>query len=296
MSGFALDDQKKLYRTLGTRRMLSFDPRTEVVARQRFNRPIQDSHCRISTLADFAADWPEIFVEEGYEEAGNFILWVRGGDIDEIGREARLFQQMVGALPENGLARISLTINYDQWVGPAFEGSRRLTVTERRAYSATRLSDYLADFLQAGDADEALDEDRLCGLLAKAFGTAGGGSVSASAGLTFEPLSVVRYGTDPVVLTLSGMVVSTEKRAELRAHLEEGGWPFASDAWTDVTSLRFPDLTMKERIELEAAGGNPHAALTQLGFELDGVTQIPSLFDSFVRYHRFLPVTVAAEL
>jgi hypothetical protein len=276
--------------------MISFDPRVAVVARQRFNRPIQESRFRRTTLEEFATDWSEAFVEEGFEAARNFILWVRGGDVDQIGREARHFQHMVSALPENGLARITLRIDYELWTGPAFSDGRRRTVQELHASVAEKLRDYLGDYLQMADYDAPMNEEGLGRLLAKAFGTAGGIAVGGSTGLTFEPVSVVRYGTAPSFVTISGMVVAAANRHLLRPHLEEGGWPFASSSWTEVADLRFPDLTPKERIELEAAGGARASAGMHLRFDLDEATEETGLFDSFVRYHRFFPFTVAADL
>lgn len=295
MSGFAADDQKKLYRTLGLRRMLSFDPRIEVVARQRFNRPIQDGRARIATFQEFASDWRQAMIEEGFEEATNYILWVRGGSTEEIGREARHFQQMVGALPENGIARITLEVRYDEWTGPLHAEGRRRTVSDLQQSVRERLGDYLADFLQTGDLAGPLDEDGLCRMLAKAFGTAAGTAVPGATGQVFEPLSIVRYGS-PACLTISGMVVANARRDALRSFVDAGDWPFSSRSWTELTDLRFPDLTLKERIELEAAGGNRTAALAQLHFDLDSATENTGLFDSFVRYHRFFPTTVTAEI
>lgn len=296
MSGFAVDDQKKLYHTLGIRRMMSFDPSIAIVSRQRFNKPIFESRFRRTTLEEFASGWSDAFVEEGLEGAGNYILWIRGGDADEIGREARHFQHMVGALPEDGLARITLRVEYDRWTGPLVADGRRRTVRELHASVAGRLRDYLGDYLQEADYASPMDPEGLSRLLAKAFGAAAGKAVSGSTGLTFEPLSVVRYGATTSFVTISGMVLATESRALLRAHLHDGDWPFASSSWTEIADLRFPDLTSKERIELEALGDDRSAARLQLGFDLDEATGESGMFESFVRYHRFLQATVIADL
>lgn len=296
MSGFAVDDQRKLYHTLGIRRMMSFDPSTAIVSRQRFNKPIFESRFRRTTLEEFASGWSQAFIEEGLEEAGNYILWIRGGDADEIGREARHFQQMVGALPEDGLARITLRVDYDSWTGPLVADGRRRTVKELHGSVAERLRGYLGDYLQESDYNSSMGPEGLSRLLAKAFGTAGGMAVPGNTGLTFEPLSVVRYGAPTSFVTVSGMVLATGNRALLRSNLCEGDWPFASSSWTEVADLRFPDLTSKERIELETLGNDRAAARARLGFDLDEATGEVGLFDSFVRFHRFLPATVAADL
>ena len=296
MSGFALDDQKKLYNTLGLQRMLSFDPDEHVVSRQRFNKPGRDGRTTIATFEQFAADWPQIFAEEGIEDVDNYILWVRRQSSEEIGQGVGYFQQMVGALPENGIARITLQIDYEAWAGPLFDGGRRLAVVERRDEVRRKVAEHLADHLSTGDLASAMDEDGLQRVLAKAYGNAAATAIGTSTGITFEPLSVVAYGTGISSLTLTGMVVDTLKRETLRELIDEDGWPFASPTWADVNLVRLPDLTLRERFELEAARGDRTSALGRLHFDLDAATGGTGLFDSFARYHRFFPAMVAAEL
>jgi hypothetical protein len=295
MSGFAMDDQRKLYRTLGERPMLSFDERQAVVARQRFNRPSIRSRVTISSFEHFATNWQRIFVEEGFEHACNHILWVRRDTADQVHQGVRLFQQMVSGLAVGSIARITLNIDYDDWGGPLYaEGIRRLAI-DRRAEVREKVLEYLGEFLDEQDMIGEFDEERLYGALALAYGTAAASAVGGPTGNTFEPVSVIRYGAGPVDMTLTGMVVATADRERLRKCVEEGDWPFASLGWGDIKNLRLPDVTSRERFELEASAGDRQAAQKRLHFDLDEATGEEGVFDNFSRYHRYLPATVTAE-
>ena len=296
MSGFALDDQRKLYRSLGLRRMLAFDERKATVDRQRFNRPSIRNRVRIATLADFAADWPRIFVEEGLEDAANYILWVRADTSEHVGEEVRHFQQLVGSLGVGGIARITLSIDYDRWAGPTHAGTGRRTVTERGEEARGRVGDYLSEFLEVGDYADPLDAASLYRCISKAFGFGAATAVGLSSGRTFEPLSVIRYGPGPIDLTITGIVIDTADRPIVRGHIEEGNWPFASKTWADIKDLRLPDLTFRERFELEASAGDRLTAKKRLHFDLDVASGENGVFDSFARYHRHLPNMVAVDI
>jgi hypothetical protein len=295
MSGFAMDDQKKLYRTLGLRPMLSFDERIEIVARQRFNRPTIRSHVTISTFERFASEWPKIFAEEGFEDAQNHILWVRTGTSENAGQGVRFFQQMVGSLAEGGLARITLGIDYEDWAGPLYSDGRRRLELDRQKQVGQKVREYLADFLEEHEMPDAMNEDSLYSALATAYGSAAATAVGGATGRTFEPLSLIRYGPGPVDLTLTGIVVATADRSRVHACIEEGGWPFASRTWADIKNLRLPDVTFRERLELEASAGDKIAAQKRLHFDLDEATREDGVFDSFARYHRYFPAMVAAD-
>lgn len=290
MSGFALDDQKALYRTLGLRHMLSFDERLEVVNRQRFNRPTMLHRVTNATVREFASEWPQKFVDEGIEDADGHILWIRSDGSAEVGRSVRDFQQMVGSLGRYGIARTTIAVDYNDWAAePADEAGPRRTADQVRAAVAQRVRDFLSEHLEESDLSRTMDNDGLCDSVACAFGNAASEAVGASTGIVFEPLSVIRYGANPSRITLTGMLIGLEERTALRERVEENGWPFASSRWSEVRDVILPDLTGRERLELERAGGDRAWAADKLLFDLDRATGVSGAFDGFCRFHRYLP-------
>lgn len=297
MSGFALDDLKKLSRELGLKRLLAFDEELEVFKRQQFNKPTASCRVRLETLNEFASTWQDIFLEEGIEDAESYILWVRRDPSEEIGQGVRYFQQLVSALPDYGIARVTLLVDFDKWAGPMFTGDgTRRTLAEREKDVSAKLKEHVSEFIKVGSVAERTDLDHLCKSLAAAYGNGAGMAIGSTSGRTFEPLSVVRYGVGLVEVTITGMVVPVSETAALRGQINEGEWPFASASWEEVRHVRLPDVTLRERLEIEAAEGDSVRALNRLGFDLDAATGEKGLFDSFSKHHRYLPTLVAAEI
>jgi hypothetical protein len=137
-----------------------------------------------------------------------------------------------------------------------------------------------------------MDMDGLSACVASAFGNAASQAVGASTGIVFEPLSVIRYGGDPSRMTLTGMLLDLSDRAALRERVEEGEWPFASRHWSEVHDIILPDLTERERDDLESAGADPEWVASRLPFDLDKATGVNGALDSFHRLHRYLPSAV----
>jgi hypothetical protein len=296
MSGFALDDQRRLYRSLGLTRLLAFGADAPLAQRQMFNKPIAIARRVEAGFDDIVSRWQQLFENEGMENVDKFILWVRRDAADDPASGPRQFQQLAGSIGLDGILRITLEVDFDAWAGPEYRGGARMTVADRQEAARARVESEFADFLAPADYDAPMDLNALCVAVAKAYGNAAAEEVSGATDRIFEPLSVVRYGVDPVEITLTGMVTVSRKKKALRNAIADGDWPFASTAWGDLKTLLVPDLTVKERIELEKIGDNRARALTDLGFDLDVVTGEAGVFDSFVRFHRYLPTLVSAEM
>ncbi len=296
MSGFALDDQRRLYRSLGLTRLLAFGDDGALAQRQLFNKPIVSARRAQAGFDDIVSGWHQFFEDEGIEDADKFILWLRRDAADAPASGPRQFQELAGSIGLDGILRITLEIDFDAWAGPLYRDGMRLTVADRQEGARARVESELSDFLTPSDYAAPMDLQALCIAIAKAYGNAAAEEVAGATDRIFEPLSVVRYGATPVEITLTGMVTVAKKRKALRAAIVDGAWPFASTTWDDLKTLLVPDLTVKERIELEKIGDNRARVLTDLGFDLDTVVGQAGVFESFVRFHRYLPTMVSAEM
>lgn len=295
MSGFALDDQKRLYRAFGLTKLLAFGADTLLNQRQMFNKPIAEARRVEADFDDVVDRWQQLFEDEGIEGVEKFILWLRRDAFVDPASGPRQFEELAGSIGVDGILRITLEVDFDAWAGPEYEGGVRLTLSDRQENARSRIEAELSDFLAPADYAGPIDQHALCRVIAKAYGNAASEQVAEGADRVFEPLSVVRYGTAPIELTLTGMVVPTKKQKKIRGAISEGNWPFASADWADIKTVLVPDLTVKERIELEKIGDNRARALSELGFDLDDLTE-PGVFDSFARFHRYLPTLVPADM
>lgn len=296
MSGFALDDQRRLYRSLGLTRLLAFGAGAALTQRQMFNKPIAIARRVEAGFDEIVSRWQQLFEEEGIEDVDKFILWVRRDAAEDAASGPRQFQQLAGSIGLDGILRITLEIDFDKWAGPEFRGGERLVVADRQEAVRARVESELADFLAPADYGAPMNLNNLCVVVAKAYGNAAADEVAGNTGRIFEPISVVRYGSNPVEITLTGMVTASRNKKALRHAIADGDWPFASAGWDDVKTLLVPDITVKERIELEKIGNDRARVLTDLGFDLDVVTGEAGVFESFARFHRYLPTWISAEM
>ncbi|RYG87551.1 MAG: hypothetical protein EON59_07100, partial [Alphaproteobacteria bacterium] len=251
MSGFALDDQRRLYRSFGLTKLLAFGANTLLNQRQMFNKPITEARRVEAGFKDVVDRWQQLFEDEGIEGAEKFILWLRRDAFVDPASGPRQFEELAGSIGVDGILRITLEVDYDAWAGPEYDRGIRLTLADRQENARSRVEAELSDFLVPADYAGPIDQNALCRVISKAYGNAASEQVAEGADRLFEPLSVVRYGSAPVELTLTGMVIPTKKQKKTRGAIRDGNWPFASADWADVKTLLVPDLTVRERIELE---------------------------------------------
>jgi hypothetical protein len=296
-SGFALDDQKLIYRTLGITRLLAFDSREIVVKRQRFNKPIEACRCRIMTVDEFTTDPAEALEEEGIEGAAGYIIWLRHARDHAAGEALRQFQELLGSAGLYTIVRVTVRSDFDDWAGDPLEGGKPRTVEERRGLALAELNAQIGDYLDPNTAADQLDGSGLASAIAGAYGVAAGRGIEAATGRVLEPLSIIEYDSGGRYLSMTGMVIQPGDRDDIRQKVGAGSWPFASHSWGDVNQLLIPDLTVRERLMLEYVAAEGSAvAQVRLGFDVDQATELPGFFDSFARYHRHYPVFLAAEL
>ncbi|TPE62585.1 hypothetical protein FJQ54_05185 [Sandaracinobacter neustonicus] len=296
MSGFALDDQRRLYRALGLKRLLAFSTDVSLAQRQMFNKPISDARRVHADFDDIVSNWHDLFENEGIEDTDKFILWLRRDAANNPASGPRQFQELANSIGLDGILRITLEIDFDVWAGPLYRDNARLTVAEREEVARARVESELSDFLAPSDYSNPMDLHALCIAVAKAYGNAAAAGVAGATDRIFEPMSVVRCGADPVEITITGMVIRPKRKKALRNAITDGAWPFASATWDDLKILLVPDLTVRERIELEKIGNNRALAVTSLGFDLDEIIGQVGVFDSFIQFHRYLPTMIAAEM
>lgn len=294
MAAFAMEDQKLVHRLLGIERLVAFDMDEDVVGRQWFNRPTDETKCVQSTAADFVKDIEGSVGNAGVPDAAGYIIWLDYTDPKGIGGQIADFHRLLGQLAPNDIVRVTVNAHWSWWAGKSHPRDP-VPVTKRQSNAMVKLRRDLVAYLPTSVVESSLDEHGICVAIARSFGQAAGMAVRG--GRTFEPLSIVRYADGQQMLTMTGAVVDLGQRTALRQKLGLDRWPFASSNWSDVNFLAVPDLTARERLFLEREAHLGAIRLAKgLEFDFEAAAQMPGFIANFRKYYRHYPAFTAVEL
>jgi len=293
MAAFAMEDQKLVHRVLGLRRLVAFDMNDDVVGRQEFNRPTNETKCVTSTASAMVGDIVTNVERAGINDARGYIVWLDYTDPKEIGQQISDFASLLPQLAPNDIVRVTVNANWDWWGGRS-PPSDPVSLPVRQVKAMKKLREKVARYLPTDVREASLDEHGICVALARCFGKAADGVVRGAR--QFEPLSIIRYA-DGQQMTITGAIVESSSRVALRGKLGLSVWPFSSANWTDVNFVAVPDLTARERLFLEREATRGAAELSaSLGFDLEAAAEMPGFIANFERYYRHYPAFTAVEL
>lgn len=299
MGAYPLEDHKLVHRVLGLRKLIAFDYDEEIVKRQVFNRPIDTCKCVCRSSGDLVANLDAVLAEAGYSDPANVVVWLDYTSPAEIGEQIREFVTLLDKLKDGDVVRITVNANAGALFSPQSQkGVPTMPADEIRKARLEKLRERIGDFLPGDIVAEMMTDERLPAVLGRAFGVAALEALPTSGELTFSPLSIVRYADGQQMLSLTGMVISREAEAEMRAKLDLASWRFASHVWSEVHLLTVPDLAARERLFLERSiGTTPIADLKKkLGFDFAALQVGGAFLNDYQHYYRFYPNLLVAEI
>lgn len=296
MGAYQLEDHKLIHRILGLKKLIAFDSDGDVVARQMFNRPTATCKCVQMLSGDAVAQLEKTLATCGVEEPQGYIFWLDYTTASQIGAQIREFQTLLSQLNDGDIVRV--TVNAHPKTAFADVDTANATMSERQRKQFASLTSKIKEFLPSWAAEEHMTQDDLPRVLSNAFGKAASKEMGAISRLHFRPLSIVRYADGQQMLSMTGVVSRKSEDAKMDAALSMGGWPFASDDWDTVHKLTVPDLTLRERLflEREIVDKKPDEIVKDLGFDKAGDLKVLDFLDSYLKYYRFYPTLLAAEV
>ncbi len=298
MGAYSLEDHKLVHRLLGITRLLTFDMKPAVVARQKFNRPAGGCKCVCLKSGDFTTDVPGAVQRAGIRGAKGYVVWLDYTSPSGIPIQLREFHTLVAQFAPGDIVRVTVNAAFNHWagVGQRTDGSA-VPLVERQATALERLREKLDEYMPIDIKAEELDAAGIAVVLSKAFEIAANKGVPSHSGNVLEPISVMRYTDGQQMLSMTSIVVSRDKRAKMRKQMALKNWPFASTDWGDVKSLIVPDLTVRERLYLEQNARKTNAQIEKaVGFDFDHVTEKPGFIENFKQYYRHYPALTPVEL
>lgn len=271
MGGNSLEDHKLVHAQLGLKKLISIDKSAHVVARQKFNRPVEVVKCIEMTTSDLAATFRTKLVELGFGGEDPVVVWFDYTSPSELGDQLKEFVQLLNTMASGDVVRITVNAHL-----PSLVDSRSLPLAEREPEVLAearlkKLSERLGDHMPRAEAGDMTPEG-LALLIAEAFRTVALDAFPATDPHIFQPISAVRYSDGQQMLSVTGIVLGRTEVEEFWARTRLRDWPYACEDWGSVESLAIPELTLRERLLLDQIPvDQPLAVVRQrLGFDFEG--------------------------
>lgn len=245
LGGPQLEDQRLIHRRLKITSLVSIEADPVVYKRQLFNLRPSFIDPRNETTQDFVSNFDSFVDEYSNKE---FIIWFDYTSPRQRREQLVEYQTLLGKLGERDVLKITMNAN------PATLGERRSGETskefqERRLKALyARLDDYLPKHLDPAE----MTGHGLVPILCEAVERASLNAVQNNPRLRVEPLAIFVYQDGPhQMLTITVRLVRRREADRFLQDLVGCGWQHLPSNWTDVTRIKVPNLTAKERLFIE---------------------------------------------
>lgn len=298
MGAYPLEDHKLVHRQIGITRLIAFDLEAAVVARQKFNKPIETCHCLHGKSDQIISNLDSVLAECSFANPSGLVIWLDYTDPKQIGQQVREFETLLDKLRVGDLVRVTVNAQANSLVDPQASGASPLLATEKRQRQFHNLKSRINEFLPSGAGPDDMTREMLPVVISKAFGAAALKSLPVTGENVFCPLSVIRYADGEQMLSITGAIIPRTARNEFVERLDLAKWPFFSSDWIEVHELLVPALTTRERLFLEKGiVSKPTTALiSELGFDVAADIPIDKFLENYKNYYRFYPTLLSAEL
>lgn len=298
MGAYPLEDHKLVHRHLGITRLIAFDLEEEIVARQKFNKPIETCHCITKKSGDLISELDAILNECSFSEPSGIIVWLDYTSPGQIGHQIREFEALLNKLRAGDLVRVTVNAQPSAFLDQQPPGAGPLLVTEKQEKQFKNLKSRIGEFLPSETSPDSMTQEGLPLAISKSFGAAALKALPVTGDNVFCPLSIIRYADGEQMLSITGAIIPRSERDAFLKRLDLGSWPFASTDWSSIHRLLVPALTIRERLFLEKGilSTAPVDLVSQLGFETAADIRMDEFLDSYKSYYRFYPTLLSVDV
>ena len=298
MGAYPLEDHKLIHRMIGITKLISFDSDEAVVARQRFNRPLDSCYCIKKKSGELISELDSILSGCDFAADAGMIVWLDYTDPAKIGEQLREFETLLDKLRAGDVVRVTVNAHPHALLDQSTTGSKPLLVAEKRTKQFQKLKDRIGDFLPSWATPDHMTVGELPRVLAKLFAAAALKALPVTGPNVFSPLSIVRYADGQQMLSITGALVARNEESAMLQRLDLELWPFSSSEWITIHPLVVPDLTVRERLFLERGIVSKPAVdlVAELGFETASELNIKDFLENYKSYYRFYPTLLSADI
>jgi hypothetical protein len=298
MGGGYLEDFRVLHQAFGIRHMLSFDYEDWMISRQRVNRPYGFIDCERASSGEIVSAFDENR-NKLVGPDGGVIVWLDYTEADMRKSQLQELELLCAKLIHGDVFRITMNAHRSKFgSNDKFQMLSRLgDATEPLLVDwwQRQLEEQLAEYMPPERRDsQYMDSDLEFAItLARAAKMAAQAGIRPRQTLVIEPMLSVVYADGQQMITLTGLVLSADRREEFRERSRWSEWPYKpGDEWDNYVCLAVPHLSVRERSLIHALipRTGDAAYVQHLEFRLDSdPDEHGRLIGQYVDHHRRYP-------
>jgi hypothetical protein len=257
--GHSLEDFKYIHSYFKICNMISIEGDKEVYNRQKFNQPHNCIECLSKASSDFVND---------FTRNNATIIWLDYTKPSDLRNQIEEFQAIIGKLEPLDIVKITLNAHAASYL-EAKTGAKSDEIQQSRL---KKLREMLGDIFPYADVTEKMMTQKrfpeaLCLIIKFAVHQATQGRPDIS----FQPLTSFSYSDGQEMLTVTGIVLEKEEEIIFFEKTKIKQWELSNTNWDNPTKINVPNLTVKERLYIDALLPNSTAQDIQdkLGFLFD---------------------------
>jgi hypothetical protein len=273
LGGPFLEDFQAIHQSFPEMNMICIERCVETHKRQKFNKP----HKKVAFFND---DMSGFFGNN--ELTGKDIIWL--DFTNNTLAEFELFQFVLGKLWPYGILKVTLNAN-----ALINEGMKE----DKKKCKIKKFTDDFEDFLPPDfDSNTDLRGGPFKQLLFKMLKLGSQKILDDSECLVFQPLFTSYYQDGAPMLTLTGIVLPTDKSKQFVDKLSK--WKYLNPKWEEPKHINVPTLSLRERLVLDKnlpiSGNSVKRLKSQIPFELgENSKETCEKIKQYADFYRFYP-------
>lgn len=286
MGGKFLDDHKAIRFAFDLAGSVSIEKFARVVPRQNFNKPFEDVACLERESKDFVSGFSQF--RSGYPDGTNFIVWLDFVTPAERLVQLEEFSTLVGFGRPFDVFRITINANAE-----TLKGSDAKKPDQYKTIRDWRLAIFQSQ-LRKFPCNATAEEMTAVGfpsVLARAVGVAAMEGAKRKK-FVVRPLAVTSYSDGTTMLSVTAILLPTEKADEFMAMPWISEWKYRATDWGSVTKIDVPDLSLKEKMLIDRRINvmDDRQIASELGFDLgDDEPSTLTKLSQYREHFRFYP-------
>lgn len=270
-----MEDFKLLHSELRINKMISLEIDKNVLARQKFNLPLACINLSDKKSSDFLI---------GHEFCDPSIVWFDYAIPKDLPQQLSEVESLVSKLSAGDIVKITLNANPGT-LGTPPQGEDLLEY--RAKVAQKRLVHYGPSVVEP----DHVKSSAYPTLLLRALENAMKLGLSGTSNLVLQPLTAFIYADGQQMLTATAIILKNGYRKDFVLRSRLYAWDYQCLNWKRPISISIPDLSMKERLQIEALlpGATPKDIQKKLGYFIGDKKDAKILMHNFVKYYRLSP-------
>ncbi|MGZ5528135.1 MAG: O-methyltransferase [Limisphaerales bacterium] len=293
--GAFLEDFKLAHTTFDIKKMISLEINEAAFARQRFNLPLGCITCLHMASGEFVSEYRNL-IDKHAPRAKSAIIWLdyASAGVEALREQIQEFQSLISKMAKGDVLKITVNAAPRALLENEFDtdGKRHTAEKMRELRAAVLYSKLGSDYLGTSVDGDAVTITNYPKTLAFALQRAAMKAVRGR-DVIFQPLGTFVYAdSEHRMLTLTGVILGKGEEKGFLNDIRHKSLRLASANWGDVTEIRLPALTAKEKlfIDRHLPRSSAKTIHRKLGFKFDQKsTESEKILQNYVKFYRQYP-------